>query len=55
MFSIVGDRARSSFSIRLLKSGEQLPIQSYLGHRNIEHTVRYTDLASARFQGFWDG
>ncbi len=30
-------------------------IQSYLGHRNIQHTVRYTDLASARFQGLWDG
>ena len=30
-------------------------IQSYLGHRNIQNTVRYTDLASARFQGLWDG
>ncbi|MEL7039358.1 MAG: tyrosine-type recombinase/integrase [Cyanobacteria bacterium J06592_8] len=30
-------------------------IQSYLGHKNIQHTVRYTDLASARFQGLWDG
>ncbi len=29
-------------------------IQSYLGHCNIQHTVRYTDLASARFQGLWD-
>lgn len=29
-------------------------IQSYLGHRNIQHTVRYTDLASSRFQGLWD-
>ena len=29
-------------------------IQNYLGHRNIQHTVRYTDLASARFQGLWD-
>lgn len=30
-------------------------IQSYLGHNNIQHTVRYTELASSRFQGLWDG
>jgi len=29
-------------------------IQHYLGHRNIQHTVRYTDLAANRFDGFWD-
>jgi WD40 repeat protein len=29
-------------------------IQSYLGHSNIQHTVRYTELASNRFQGLWD-
>lgn len=28
-------------------------IQHYLGHRNIMHTVRYTELASDRFKGFW--
>jgi len=28
-------------------------IQHYLGHRNITHTVRYTELASDRFNGFW--
>jgi integrase len=28
-------------------------LQAYLGHRNIQHTVRYTELAPARFQGFW--
>ena len=28
-------------------------IQQYLGHRNIQHTVRYTELASTRFQSFW--
>ncbi len=30
-------------------------IQSYLGHNNIQHTVRYTELASTKFQGLWDG
>lgn len=29
-------------------------IQQYLGHQNIMHTVRYTDLAADRFKGFWE-
>jgi type 1 fimbriae regulatory protein FimB/type 1 fimbriae regulatory protein FimE len=28
-------------------------IQHYLGHSNITHTVRYTELAADRFKGFW--
>jgi type 1 fimbriae regulatory protein FimB/type 1 fimbriae regulatory protein FimE len=28
-------------------------IQMYLGHKNIQHTVRYTELASGRFRDFW--
>jgi type 1 fimbriae regulatory protein FimB/type 1 fimbriae regulatory protein FimE len=28
-------------------------LQDYLGHRNIQHTVRYTELAPARFKDFW--
>jgi type 1 fimbriae regulatory protein FimB/type 1 fimbriae regulatory protein FimE len=28
-------------------------VQHYLGHRNIQHTVRYTELAPDRFKGFW--
>lgn len=28
-------------------------IQAYLGHRNIVHTVRYTELSPERFRGFW--
>jgi type 1 fimbriae regulatory protein FimB/type 1 fimbriae regulatory protein FimE len=28
-------------------------IQAYLGHRSIEHTVRYTALAPDRFKDFW--
>src|SRR5262249_54916190 len=30
-------------------------LQAYLGHRNIQHTVRYTELAPDRFKGFWRG
>ncbi len=29
-------------------------IQDYLGHVNIQNTVRYTRLNHARFKGFWD-
>jgi integrase len=29
-------------------------IQDYLGHSNIQHTVRYTELASGRFEGFFE-
>lgn len=29
-------------------------IQAYLGHRSIQHTVRYTELASGRFSDLWD-
>ena len=28
-------------------------LQAYLGHRNIQHTVRYTELAPDRFKEFW--
>lgn len=29
-------------------------IQQYLGHKNIAHTVRYTELSTERFKDFWD-
>ena len=28
-------------------------LQAYLGHRNIQHTVRYTELSPTRFKDFW--
>jgi integrase len=28
-------------------------IQDYLGHKNIQHTVRYTAMAPHRFENFW--
>jgi site-specific recombinase XerD len=28
-------------------------IQGYLGHKNIQHTVRYTELSPTRFKDFW--
>jgi integrase len=28
-------------------------LQAYLGHKNIQHTVRYTELSPKRFKNFW--
>ena len=35
------------------KGHDTRALQAYLGHRNIQHTVRYTELAPARFKDFW--
>jgi site-specific recombinase XerD len=28
-------------------------LQAYLGHKNIQHTVRYAELSPTRFKHFW--
>jgi len=28
-------------------------LQAYLDHKNIQHTVRYTELSPTRFKNFW--
>jgi type 1 fimbriae regulatory protein FimB/type 1 fimbriae regulatory protein FimE len=28
-------------------------LQAYLGHKNIQHTVRYTEMSPTRFKDFW--
>ena len=35
------------------KGHDTRALQAYLGHRNIQHTVRYTELSPARFKDFW--
>jgi len=35
------------------KGHDTRALQAYLGHRNIQHTVRYTELAPDRFKYFW--
>jgi site-specific recombinase XerD len=35
------------------KGTDTRTLQQYLGHRNIQHTVRYTELDAERFNGFW--
>jgi type 1 fimbriae regulatory protein FimB/type 1 fimbriae regulatory protein FimE len=36
-----------------LRVSELVTLQQYLGHRSIQHTVRYTELAADRFAGLW--
>ena len=36
------------------KNVDTRTIQAYLGHRSIQHTVRYTELAPGRFCDLWD-
>ena len=35
------------------KGHDTRSLQAYLGHKNIQHTVRYTELAPDRFKDFW--
>ncbi|MBW4458632.1 MAG: tyrosine-type recombinase/integrase [Nodosilinea sp. WJT8-NPBG4] len=35
------------------KGHDTRAIQAYLGHRNIQHTVKYTELSPNRFKDFW--
>lgn len=35
------------------KGHDTRALQAYLGHKNIQHTVRYTELSSTRFKDFW--
>jgi type 1 fimbriae regulatory protein FimB/type 1 fimbriae regulatory protein FimE len=35
------------------KGHDTRSLQAYLGHRNIQHTVKYTELAPTRFKDFW--
>jgi site-specific recombinase XerD len=36
------------------KGHDTRSLQAYLGHKNIQHTVKYTELAPDRFKGFWN-
>jgi site-specific recombinase XerD len=45
---------RHACGYKLANDGQDTrALQAYLGHRNIQHTVRYTELAPGRFKGFW--
>jgi type 1 fimbriae regulatory protein FimB/type 1 fimbriae regulatory protein FimE len=53
-FLIHSHMLRHSCGYKLANDGQDTrAIQSYLGHRSINSTVRYTALAPGRFKGFW--
>jgi integrase len=45
---------RHACGYKLANDGQDTrAIQHYLGHKDIRHTCRYTDLSPTRFTGFW--
>ncbi len=53
-FSVHPHMLRHATGYKLANDGQDTrAIQHYLGHRNIQHTTRYTELASDRFRAFW--
>lgn len=53
-FSVHPHMLRHGCGFKLGNDGQDTrAIQHYLGHKNIQHTVRYTELSPDRFKGFW--
>jgi site-specific recombinase XerD len=45
---------RHSTGYKLANQGvDTRSLQHYLGHKNIQHTVRYTEMSPDRFKDFW--
>src|SRR5262249_30782220 len=65
LFGRIGERAKMPFPVHphMLRHGcgyalanaghDTRALQAWLGHKNIQHTVRYTELAPDRFKNFW--
>jgi site-specific recombinase XerD len=65
LISRLGERARMAFPFHphMLRHGcgyalanaghDTRAIQAWMGHKNIQHIVRYTELAPDRFKDFW--
>jgi type 1 fimbriae regulatory protein FimE len=46
---------RHACGYKLANDGQDTrALQHYLGHKNIQHTVRYTELSPERFKSFWE-
>ena len=53
-FSIHPHMLRHACGYKLANQGvDTRSLQHYLGHKNIQHTVRYTELSPDRFRDFW--
>jgi site-specific recombinase XerD len=65
LFGRIGARAKMQFPIHphMLRHGcgyalanaghDTRALQAWLGHKDIQHSVRYTELAPDRFKDFW--
>lgn len=53
-FTVHPHMLRHACGYKLAQAGQDTrAIQHYLGHKNIQHTVRYTQLSPDRFKEFW--
>ena len=53
-FTVHPHMLRHACGYKLANDGHDTrSIQQYLGHRNIQNTVRYTELSPTRFKDFW--
>jgi len=53
-FGIHPHMLRHSTGFKLANQGvDTRSPQHYLGHKKIQHTVRYTELTPERFRAFW--
>jgi integrase len=53
-FQVHAHMLRHATGFKLAGDGHDTrSIQDYLGHKNIQHTVRYTELSPTRFKDFW--
>lgn len=53
-FSVHPHMLRHARGYKLANDGRDTrSLQQYLGHKNIQHTVRYTQLNGDRFKGWW--
>ncbi len=54
-FPIHPHMLRHACGYKLANDGQDTrAVQHYLGHKNIQHTVRYTELSPERFKSFWE-
>jgi integrase len=53
-FAVHPHMLRHACGFKLANDGHDTrALQHYLGHKNIQHTVRYTELSPDRFKDFW--
>ena len=53
-FQVHAHMLRHSAGFKLAGDGHDTrAVQDWLGHKNIQHTVRYTELSPTRFKNFW--